>query len=100
MLRKERPSPMSAKKVAFAPAIPRPKREIEDFVAAGSAAQEAVAPPLAAPASSPSSAEETKRLTIDIPESLHKRLRYFAAADGRRLADIVRELLDKNLPKV
>ena len=96
----------TAKKVSFGPSIPPPQRALEDFVAAGGAAQEAIASaPPAPPAPPPaSSAEDGKRsvvrLTIDVPEALHRRLRLYAAGDGRRLADIVRELLDANLPKV
>lgn len=95
----------AAKKVPFGPSIPRPQRAIEDFVAAGGAAQEAIASAPPEPALvAASSPEDTKRsvvrLTIDVPEALHRRLRLYAAGDGRRLADIVRELLDTNLPKV
>lgn len=38
--------------------------------------------------------EPTVRLTVDMPESLHKRLSLLAARSGKKKADIVRMLLD------
>ena len=40
----------------------------------------------------------TKRLTIDIPADLHKRVRLLAATEGRTMADVVRELLEEACP--
>jgi predicted DNA binding CopG/RHH family protein len=37
--------------------------------------------------------ETTKRLTIDIPESLHRAIKSQCAARGTKIADEVRELL-------
>lgn len=37
--------------------------------------------------------EQTKRLTIDIPESLHRAIKSQCAARGAKIADEVRELL-------
>lgn len=37
--------------------------------------------------------EPTKRLTIDIPESLHRAIKSQCAARGAKIADEVRELL-------
>lgn len=37
--------------------------------------------------------EPTKRLTIDIPESLHRAIKSQCAARGTKIADEVRELL-------
>lgn len=37
--------------------------------------------------------EPTKRLTIDIPESLHRSIKSQCAARGAKIADEVRELL-------
>lgn len=39
--------------------------------------------------------QATKRLTIDIEEDLHKRVRVLAATEGRTMADIVREALEE-----
>jgi hypothetical protein len=44
--------------------------------------------------------ELTKRLTIDIPESLHKRVRIGCAEQGVVLADIVRRFLKKEFPEI
>ncbi len=41
------------------------------------------------------SAEKTKRLTIDIPLSLHQRVKSQCALKGDKMADVVRELLEK-----
>lgn len=37
--------------------------------------------------------ERMKRLTIDIPEDLHRRLKMDCAANGTKMADTVRDLL-------
>ena len=39
-----------------------------------------------------------KRLTIDIDEGLHRRLRIRAASEGRTMADVVRALLEDACP--
>ncbi len=38
--------------------------------------------------------EPTKRLTIDIPFSLHQRVKSQCALNGLKMADVVRELLE------
>ena len=40
--------------------------------------------------------EPTKRLTIDIPLSLHQRVKSQCALKGEKMADVVRELLEKH----
>ena len=56
--------------------------------------------PQAAPAPPPSSpeAEERpvaiKRLTIDVPEDLHRRLKVKAATEGVRMADLLRSWIE------
>ena len=42
--------------------------------------------------------EPTKRLTLDVPESLHRRAKVGAAEHGTTLANIVRELLTERFP--
>jgi hypothetical protein len=44
-------------------------------------------------------AERTKRLTIDIPLSLHQRVKSQCALKGENMADVVRELLEKHFGK-
>lgn len=41
-------------------------------------------------------AEATKRLTIDVPASLHARIKSQCALRGAKMADEVRELLEKH----
>ncbi len=43
-------------------------------------------------------AEKMKRLTIDMPLGLHTRVKTECAASGRKIADVVRDLLDRELP--
>ena len=40
-------------------------------------------------------AEPTKRLTLDVPLSLHTRVKVGCAKQDLRIADVVRELLDE-----
>lgn len=44
------------------------------------------------------SAEGMKRFTIDVPESLHRRIKMQCAASGLKMADEIRALLDKHFP--
>lgn len=46
----------------------------------------------------PASAGPIKRLTIDIPESLHLRVKSQCALKGEKMADVVRGLLEKEFP--
>ena len=43
-------------------------------------------------------AEGMKRFTIDVPESLHRRIKMQCAAQGLKMADEIRALLDKHFP--
>ena len=63
------------------PIAPRPSaRQADAWVSAPAKA--------AAPAAS-----EMKRLTIDIPAALHRKVKAACAAEGVKMADVVRELL-------
>jgi ParG len=42
--------------------------------------------------------EPMKRLTIDVPLSLHTRLKTGCAASGRKIADVVRALIEEEFP--
>jgi hypothetical protein len=42
--------------------------------------------------------EKTKRLTVDIPRSLHQRVKSQCALQGLQMADVVRALLEKRFP--
>jgi hypothetical protein len=39
-----------------------------------------------------------KRFTIDVPASLHKRIKTQCAADGIKMADMLREMLETRFP--
>jgi len=40
-----------------------------------------------------------KRVTVDVAEPLHRRLRVQAAMTGKTMSDIIRELLERELPE-
>lgn len=42
--------------------------------------------------------EETKRLTFDIPDSLHRRIKSQCAIRGVKMAEVIRQLLEKQFP--
>lgn len=44
-------------------------------------------------------AEAMKRFTIDVSESLHKRIKSQCAMRGVKMADVIRELLEKEFPQ-
>jgi hypothetical protein len=44
--------------------------------------------------------EPMKRLTIDVPASLHTRIKVGCTLRGRKIADEVRELLDRHFPEI
>jgi hypothetical protein len=43
--------------------------------------------------------ERTKRLTIDVSISLHKRIKSQCALQDERMADVIRDLLEERFPK-
>jgi hypothetical protein len=46
----------------------------------------------------PTNREPTKRFTIDVPVSLHKRIKSQCALENQIMADVIRELLEKQFP--
>jgi hypothetical protein len=74
------------KKVSFARVTPK----VADEWVAGAGAETASA--LSSP---PGPAEPMKRLTIDIPRSLHTRIKAACALRGSKMADEIRALLDR-----
>jgi predicted DNA binding CopG/RHH family protein len=42
--------------------------------------------------------EPMKRFTIDVSEGLHKRIKMQCAARGQKMADVIRELLEREFP--
>ncbi|MDE2252715.1 MAG: hypothetical protein KGL42_00350 [Betaproteobacteria bacterium] len=74
-----------SKKVSI---TPRPSaRQADDWV---SAPAKRVAPVKNAVAT-----EKMSRLTIDIPAGLHRKIKAACATEGLKMADVVRELLNK-----
>ena len=49
-------------------------------------------------ASGKTDGEKMKRFTIDVPESLHRRIKIQCAEQGLKMADEIRMLLDKHFP--
>jgi len=43
-------------------------------------------------------AEAMKRFTIDVTESLHKRIKAQCALRGVKMADVIRDMLEKEFP--
>ena len=42
--------------------------------------------------------EPMKRLTIDIPDMLHRRVKSRCSQDGLRMAEVIRDLLEQRFP--
>ena len=42
--------------------------------------------------------EPMKRFTIDVPESLHRRIKMQCAMRGEKMADVLRELFEREFP--
>jgi hypothetical protein len=51
------------------------------------------------PAEQDATGEPMKRLTIDVPASLHTRIKVGCTLRGRKIAEELRELLDKHFPQ-
>jgi hypothetical protein len=47
----------------------------------------------------PTPTEPMKRFTIDVPVELHRRVKSECARRGVKMADVLRELLDREFPK-
>ena len=47
----------------------------------------------------PEPAESMKRFTIDVPVSLHTRIKTQCAMRGVKMADVLREILERDFPK-
>jgi hypothetical protein len=85
------------KTVAFkTPAKPAPVAADDWVRSRGATTDQEVEPP--APAETIVPAEPMKRLTIDVSESLHKRMKAQCALRGSKMADVVRDLLEREFP--
>lgn len=78
---------MSGKKIKIAPKpnFTKVEKDIEDWVSTRSTNEENIV--------TETQQEKTKRLTIDIPESLHMAIKSACALRGTKIADEVRALL-------
>ena len=84
---------MTSKTIPFKPMPQLPSPAAENWVGAPAVAS--------APEPAPAKLEgPTKRLTVDIPEDLHRRLKVKCAADGEQMSDVIRDLLLKEYPPV
>lgn len=72
------------KTVSIAPVV-KP-RTADEFVSAGRESPSAPTP------------EVIKRLTLDVPESLHKRIKRTCADRGEMMADELRKILEREFP--
>ena len=50
-------------------------------------------------ANKPEPGEPTKRFTVDVPLSLHTRVKTSCAMEGIKMADVVRHLLEQRFPR-
>lgn len=74
-----------AKKTALSKAPPKP-RSADEFVAAGREPAVVV------------TSERMKRLTLDVPLSLHRRIKRTCADRGEPMADVLRAMLEREFP--
>ena len=92
---------MSKKSVAFKmpPKAVDQIQAAEEWVATRDSVQPALAPEHSATITQlPRPAEPMKRFTIDVTEELHKRIKAQCAMRGVKMADVIRELLEKEFP--
>jgi hypothetical protein len=83
------------KKVAMTAARPRVAAPVDEWVQSRLGQDDE---PRAAPEPAPIPREPTKRLTIDIPAGLHRRLKLGATERDLNIADVVRELIAREFP--
>jgi len=80
------------KSVAFKMPTPKPADPADAWVQNRGADREEPAPVEAAPS------EPMKRFTIDVPVRLHTRIKTPCAMRGVKMADVLRELLEREFP--
>lgn len=86
------------KQVAFS-AIPPKPQGADDWVKSRGSVEELVAPASSVVVPLPQAPEPMKRFTIDVTEELHKRIKSQCAQRGAKMADVIRELLEREFPK-
>jgi hypothetical protein len=91
---------MSRKTVPFKMPAP-PASPVDSWVAnrgGGAATAEVQETAIVTPLPHP--AEVMKRFTIDVTEDLHKRIKAQCAMRGDKMADAIRDILEREFPKV
>lgn len=81
-----------SKSVSFARPARKPQPEADAWIS-GAGSEAAV--PTPKPVKQPM---PMKRLTLDIPEELHRRVKSGCATRGEKIADVVRRYLDTEFP--
>lgn len=79
---------MSTKSIPFKPIAPNAPASAEDWISQ----------PQASANTAPKAETPTKRLTIDVPEDLHRRMKVRCASDGTQMSDVVRDMLLREFP--
>jgi hypothetical protein len=85
------------KKVAMTAARPRVAAPVDEWVQSR-LGQDDERLPEAVPDPVPALREPTKRLTIDIPAGLHRRLKLGATERDLNIADVIRDLIAREFP--
>ncbi|WP_346294217.1 hypothetical protein [Sphaerothrix gracilis] len=90
---------MARKKVTFG-SQPKPQANLDDWVETREVRTEPETPPTdkaePMPPKAKESKEKLKRLTLDIPESLHRKIKGKAVMEGVTMIEMLRELLEEN----
>jgi hypothetical protein len=81
---------------AAAPARPSPEAVEKWMQEKGSGAGEPLGASTSMEPAAP--APKMKRLTIDIPDMLHRRVKSRCSQDGLRMAEVIRDLLEQRFP--
>lgn len=84
----------TTRKSVVIPPAPKPKTA-DDFVAAG---REDLGKRLVRSAEEAVDMVKTKRLTLDVPLSLHRRIKRTCADRGEMMADVLRDILEREFP--
>jgi hypothetical protein len=72
----------------------------DDWVTGGRPAnRESPTRPATTTGPAPAVSEATKRFTIDVPVALHTRIKTECARRGVKMADVMRELLEREFPE-
>ena len=87
------------KKIVFTPK-PRPTPALESWIEGeGSKPTPVTAEPVGLSATEQPPSEPMKRFTIDVPESLHSRVKSQCALRKKKMADVIREFLERDFPE-